>query len=173
MDSDCRCPMGKRMNNFDCQLFEESQNGRGWKGPLWVIWSNVQPPCWSRVTYSRLQRTLSRQVLNISREDLPGQPVPVLRHPQREEVLPHVQTEVVQKQWSFTFSIESCIWEQGNTAQSKNVARGRLSSTRNLEKWHCITKILSIWVGRKKNVASTTSESNRVQTQHKCQNSVF
>jgi len=24
---------------------------------------------------------------------LPGQPVPVLRHPQREEVLPHVQTE--------------------------------------------------------------------------------
>ena len=25
--------------------------------------------------------------------NLPGQPVPVLRHPQREEVLPHVQTE--------------------------------------------------------------------------------
>ena len=25
---------------------------------------------------------------------LPGQPVPVLRHPQREEVLPHVQTEL-------------------------------------------------------------------------------
>ena len=28
----------------------------------------VQPPCKSRVTYSRLHRTLSRQVLNISRE---------------------------------------------------------------------------------------------------------
>jgi len=28
----------------------------------------VQPPCQSRVTYSRLHRTLSRQVLNISRE---------------------------------------------------------------------------------------------------------
>ena len=28
----------------------------------------VQPPCWSRVTYSRLHRTLSRRVLNISRE---------------------------------------------------------------------------------------------------------
>ena len=28
----------------------------------------VQPPCRSRVTYSRLHRTLSRQVLNISRE---------------------------------------------------------------------------------------------------------
>ena len=26
--------------------------------------------------------------------NLPGQPVPVLRHPQREEVLPHVQTEL-------------------------------------------------------------------------------
>jgi len=25
---------------------------------------------------------------------LPGQPVPVLRHPRREEVLPHVQTEL-------------------------------------------------------------------------------
>ena len=28
----------------------------------------VQTPCWSRVTYSRLHRTWSRQVLNISRE---------------------------------------------------------------------------------------------------------
>ena len=26
--------------------------------------------------------------------NLPGQPVPGLRHPQREEVLPHVQTEL-------------------------------------------------------------------------------
>ena len=26
--------------------------------------------------------------------NLPGQPVPVLCHPQREEVLPHVQTEL-------------------------------------------------------------------------------
>jgi len=42
----------------------ESQNVRGWKGPLWV-----QLPCWSRVTNSWLHRTLSRQVLNISREE--------------------------------------------------------------------------------------------------------
>ena len=27
----------------------------------------VQPPCWSRVTYSRLHKTLSKQVLNTSR----------------------------------------------------------------------------------------------------------
>jgi len=26
--------------------------------------------------------------------NLPGQPVPVLHHPQREEILPHVQTEL-------------------------------------------------------------------------------
>jgi len=53
----------------------------------------VQPPCWSRVTYSRLHRTLSRWVLNQRRRlhNLPGQPVPGLRHPQREEVLPRVQ----------------------------------------------------------------------------------
>ena len=25
---------------------------------------------------------------------IPGQPVPVLRHPQREEILPHIQTEL-------------------------------------------------------------------------------
>ena len=30
---------------------------------------------------------------------LPGQPVPVLRHPQREEVLPHVQTELLMLQF--------------------------------------------------------------------------
>jgi len=30
---------------------------------------------------------------------LSGQPVPVLRHPQREEVLPHVQTELAMLQF--------------------------------------------------------------------------
>ena len=39
---------------------------RGWKGPLWFIKSNR--PCQSRVTYSRMHRTLSWRVLNISRE---------------------------------------------------------------------------------------------------------
>jgi len=31
--------------------------------------------------------------------NLPGQPVPVLRHPQSEEVLPHVQTELAKLQF--------------------------------------------------------------------------
>ena len=33
--------------------------------------------------------------------NLPGQPVPVLRHPQREDVLPHVQTELPMFQFSY------------------------------------------------------------------------
>ena len=44
----------------------ESQNVRGWKGPLRIIW--FKPPCQSRVTYSSLHRVSSRWVLNISRE---------------------------------------------------------------------------------------------------------
>jgi len=43
-------------------------------------------------------RTLSRQVLNTSREEdfhnLSGQPVPVLCHPQSKDVLPRVQMEL-------------------------------------------------------------------------------
>ena len=31
--------------------------------------------------------------------NLPGRPVPVLHHPQREEVLPHVQTELAMLQF--------------------------------------------------------------------------
>ena len=42
-----------------------------------------------RVTYSRLHRTASRRVFNTLQRkrlhNLPRQPVPVLRHPQREE----------------------------------------------------------------------------------------
>ena len=58
----------------------------------------VQPLRRSRVTYSRLHRTTSRQDLEYLQRrrlhNLPGQPVPVLRHPQREEVLPHFQLEL-------------------------------------------------------------------------------
>lgn len=43
----------------------ESQNGRGWMGPLEVTQSS---PCYqSRITWSRWHRVTSRQVLIISR----------------------------------------------------------------------------------------------------------
>jgi len=57
----------------------QDTSGRSWRFGVHRItaWSGlegtsvgdlVQPPCRSRVTYSRLHRTSSRQVLNISRE---------------------------------------------------------------------------------------------------------
>jgi len=57
----------KRRNASQAAAYRdtESQNSRGWKGPLWVTQPN---PCPNRVTQSRGHRTLSRQVLNISRE---------------------------------------------------------------------------------------------------------
>ena len=67
----------------------ESQNGRGWKGPLWVTQSNLL------LKKAHLQQAaqdlvqvglgyLQRRRLH----PLPGQPVPGLCHPQSEEVLP-------------------------------------------------------------------------------------
>ena len=42
----------------------ESQNGKDWKGPLWIICSNPS----AKTGPSRAVRNLSRQVLNISGE---------------------------------------------------------------------------------------------------------
>jgi len=86
---------------FNCQekfypRITESQNFRGWKGPLWVISSNHPAearsptagcigPCPGGLEY--LQRTRLH--------NLPGQPVPGLSHPQSKQVLPHVQTELL------------------------------------------------------------------------------
>jgi len=77
-----------------------SQNGWGWKGPLWVTQSNPLPKqghpeqaaqdC-VQVGLEYLQR---RRIHN-----LPGQPVPVLHHPQRDEVLPQVQLELPRLQF--------------------------------------------------------------------------
>jgi len=75
----------------------ESQNGRGWKGPLWVIQSKPLPKQGhlQQIAEDRVQaglEYLQRRRLH----NLPGQPVPGIRHPQREEVLPHVQMENTQ-----------------------------------------------------------------------------
>ena len=72
----------------------ESQNGRGWQGPLWVTQPNRllkqgHPEQAAQDLVQAGLEYLQRRRLH----NLPGQPGPVLRHPQREEVPPHVQTE--------------------------------------------------------------------------------
>lgn len=55
----------------------------------------VQPICSSRATQSRFARTISRQLLDISKDEnttsVCGQPVVVLSQPQSENVFPDVQ----------------------------------------------------------------------------------
>ena len=55
----------------------------------------VQPPCSSRVSWSRLPRTMSSQVLNVSNDGdatTSGQPVPMFNH-SHSEVFSYVQAE--------------------------------------------------------------------------------
>ena len=73
----------------------ESQNVRGWKGPLWVTQPKPLPKQGhpQQAAQHRVQaglEYLQRRRLH----NLPGQPGPGLRHPQGKEVLPHVQMEV-------------------------------------------------------------------------------
>ena len=76
-------------------LIWESQNVRGWKGPLWVTQSNPLPKqghlqqAAQELVQADLEYLQRRRLHN-----LPGQPVPGLHHPQSEEALPHVQTEL-------------------------------------------------------------------------------
>ena len=69
----------------------ESQNGRGWKGPLRS--SNPAPLLKQGHLQQAAQDLVQASLEYLQRRrlhNLPGQPVPVLCHPQREEVLPHV-----------------------------------------------------------------------------------
>ena len=76
-------------------LITEWQNGRGWKGPLGVTQPNPLPKqghpeqAAQDLVQAGLEYLQRRRLHN-----LPGQPGPGLRHPQREEVLPHVQLEL-------------------------------------------------------------------------------
>ena len=75
--------------------FTESQNGVSWKETLWVTQPN------SLLKQGHLQQDAQHRVQAgleyLQRRRLhshPGQPGPGLRHPQREEDLPHLQLEL-------------------------------------------------------------------------------
>jgi len=73
----------------------ESQNVRGWKGPLWVTQSNSLPKQGHLQQAAQDLVQAGLEYLQRRRLHSPsGQPVPGLHHPQREEVLPHVQLEL-------------------------------------------------------------------------------
>ena len=78
----------------------ESQNGRGWQGPLWVTHPNPLPKqghpeqAAQHLVQAGLEYLQRRRL-----HSLPGQPGPGLRHPQREEVLPRVQLELLMLQF--------------------------------------------------------------------------
>jgi len=76
--------------------FTESQNVRGWKGPLGIIWSNPLPKQGhlQQAAQDHIQEGfeyLQRRRLH----NLPGQPVPALCHPQSKEVLLQLQMELL------------------------------------------------------------------------------
>ena len=73
----------------------ESQHGRGWKGPLWVTQPNPLPKQGHPEQAAQHHVQVGLEYLQRRRlHSLSGQPGPGLHHPQREEVLPHVQLEL-------------------------------------------------------------------------------
>ena len=75
--------------------YKESQHGQGWQGPLGITQPNplLKQGHPEQAAQHRVQvglEYLQRRRLH----SRPGQPGPGLRHPQREEVLPHVRTEL-------------------------------------------------------------------------------
>jgi len=73
----------------------ESQNGRGWKGPLWVTQSSPLPKQGHPEQAAQDLVQVGLEYLQRRRvHNLPEQPVPGLHRPQREEVLPPDQLEL-------------------------------------------------------------------------------
>ena len=73
----------------------ESQNCRGWKEPPEIIETN--PPAKAGSLHQVAQVGVQARLEYLQRRrlpNLPGQPVPVLRHPHREEVLTHIRAKL-------------------------------------------------------------------------------
>ena len=81
----------------------ESQHGQGWQGPLGVTQSNPMPKQGHPAQAAQHCVQAGLEYLQRRRlHNLPGQPGPGLRHPQREEVLPRVQSELTLAPRCFT-----------------------------------------------------------------------
>ena len=99
-DSACRSPVCCGARAMSSALAEQagSQNHGTFGVGRDLCGSPSPTPCRSRVTQSRLHSTAVQAGLEYLQRrrlhNLPGQPVPGLRHPQREEVLPRVQPEL-------------------------------------------------------------------------------
>ena len=78
----------------------ESQNGRGWQGPLGITQSNPLPKQGHPEQAAQDLVQVGPEYLQRRRLHSPsGQPGPVLCHPQREEVLPRLQLELPRLQF--------------------------------------------------------------------------
>ena len=83
------------MECFLGRYFLKSQNHMGWKGPLEIIETN--PPAKAGSLHQVAQVGVQARLEYLQRRrlhNLPGQPVPVLRHPHREEVLTHIRAKL-------------------------------------------------------------------------------
>ena len=86
------CPLGRSQNHRITQNYRMLGVGRD-------LWGSSSPtPLPKQGHLEQAAQDLVQAGLEYLQRrrlhNLPGQPVPVLRHPQREEVLPHVQTEL-------------------------------------------------------------------------------
>ena len=90
-----KCNLKQKTSESQNHRITESQNSRGWKGPLWVTQSNPLPKQGHPEQGAQDLVQAGLEYLQRRRlHSLPGQPGPGLRHPQREEVLPRLQLEL-------------------------------------------------------------------------------
>ena len=95
MDIFCSLPLLSLQDRRSWNRITESQNCRGWKGPLEIIETN--PPAKAGSLHQVAQVGVQARLEYLQRRrlhNLPGQPVPVLRHPHREEVLTHIRAKL-------------------------------------------------------------------------------
>ena len=85
-----------RLQHCEYHRIPEPQHGRGRQGPLWVTQPNPLPKQGHPQQAAQHRGQAGLEYLQRRRlHNLPGQPGPGLRHPQREEVPPRVHLMLV------------------------------------------------------------------------------